>query len=295
MQRREWIGSRPGPHLLITGGVHGDEFEPMAAIRRLIRQVPSEILCGQLTLVPVVNEGAFTRGTRCGEDEADLARVCPGRPDGSITERVAYALAERIQAADYYIDLHTGGTRLSVLPMTGYVLHPDPDILNRQRQMAHAFNLPLIWGTDFRPQGRSLSVARDAGVPAIYAEHGGAAACEPGGIEDYVQGCLNVMGWLGLLSRPASTSNVAHVIEDPRPDSGHMQLCHPAPVSGFFEPVVQLGQHLQVGDPLGTISNILGDDIQTVLAQESGILLTLRTFASVNAGDALAVIAAAPD
>ena len=23
-----------GPHLLITGGVHGDEFEPMAAIRR---------------------------------------------------------------------------------------------------------------------------------------------------------------------------------------------------------------------------------------------------------------------
>ena len=25
-----------GPHLLITGGVHGDEFEPMAAIRRLI-------------------------------------------------------------------------------------------------------------------------------------------------------------------------------------------------------------------------------------------------------------------
>ena len=29
-------GQQPGPHLLITGGVHGDEWEPMVAIRRLI-------------------------------------------------------------------------------------------------------------------------------------------------------------------------------------------------------------------------------------------------------------------
>ena len=30
------VGRLPGPHLLITGGVHGDEFEPMMAIRRLL-------------------------------------------------------------------------------------------------------------------------------------------------------------------------------------------------------------------------------------------------------------------
>ena len=29
-------GHDTGPHLLITGGVHGDEFEPIVAIRRLI-------------------------------------------------------------------------------------------------------------------------------------------------------------------------------------------------------------------------------------------------------------------
>ncbi|MCH8241205.1 MAG: succinylglutamate desuccinylase/aspartoacylase family protein [Planctomycetes bacterium] len=36
MKSKTVEGQTTGPHLLITGGVHGDEFEPMAAIRRLI-------------------------------------------------------------------------------------------------------------------------------------------------------------------------------------------------------------------------------------------------------------------
>ena len=86
------VGQEPGPHLLITGGVHGDEFEPMAAVRLLIRRVCPESLRGRLTLVPVVNEPAFRRGQRTAEDGLDLARTCPGRPDGSVTERIAHAL-----------------------------------------------------------------------------------------------------------------------------------------------------------------------------------------------------------
>ena len=46
-----------------------------------------------------------------------------------------------IRAADYYIDLHTGGTRLRVLPLAGYSLHPDRRILEVQRRMARAFGL----------------------------------------------------------------------------------------------------------------------------------------------------------
>ena len=45
--------------------------------------------------------------------------------------------------------------------------------------MARAFNLPLIWGTDASLEGRSLSVARDAAVPAIYAEYLGGGVFSP--------------------------------------------------------------------------------------------------------------------
>src|SRR4051812_12459869 len=123
LQTETIVGHGPGPHLLITGGVHGDEFEPMAAIRRLMAIVDPTRLRGQVTLLPVVNEAAFTRGSRVADDGLDLARSCPGRADGSITEQAAYALSEWIRAADYYIDLHTGGLALSVWPLAGYTLH----------------------------------------------------------------------------------------------------------------------------------------------------------------------------
>src|SRR5688500_13219448 len=102
-------GGQPGPRLLITGGVHGDEYEPMAAVRRLIGELDPSALRGTVTLVPVVNEPAFARCARMADDGLDLARTCPGRDDGSITERIAAALARLIRGADYYIDMHTAG------------------------------------------------------------------------------------------------------------------------------------------------------------------------------------------
>ena len=39
LQRKTITGAADGPHLLITGGVHGDEFEPMETARRLIHEL----------------------------------------------------------------------------------------------------------------------------------------------------------------------------------------------------------------------------------------------------------------
>ena len=58
IQKSQIIGRHDGPHLLVTGGVHGDEFEPMRAIRRLASEVDADALRGRLTLVPVANEAA---------------------------------------------------------------------------------------------------------------------------------------------------------------------------------------------------------------------------------------------
>lgn len=288
-------GEADGPHLLITGGVHGDEFEPMRAIRRLARVVDAAALRGRLTLVPVANEAAFLHGERTAEDQLDLARTCPGRPDGSITERTAHALSELIRTADYYIDLHTGGRTMSVWPLVGYKLVPDPTMLAAQRRMCRAFNLPVIWGTDYRLQGRTLSVARDANIPSIYAEYLGSGLCDPEGVEAYVEGCLNVLVELQMLDQaslptPPRASRIQYEVDDHRESAGHMQIRNPAPCMGFFEPAVQLGQPVAAGEPLGEISDVLGDSSITVAAQESGIVIVLRTFSRVLAGDALAVI-----
>jgi uncharacterized protein len=283
-------GHVPGPHLLITGGVHGDEFEPPLAIHQLARRPELADLRGNLTLVPVVNEAAFARASRVAEDGLDLARICPGRADGSLTERTAHALAKLIRAADYYIDLHSGGTALCIWPLTGYMLHARRDVLDRQRALARAFNLPVVWGTDPGLTGRSLSVARDANVPAIYAEYEGGGRCSPRGIEAYVEGCLNVLANLRMIDRPAPQSRVQFFVEDPRPESGHIQSCYPAPITGCFQPAVELGQPIAAGQTLGAVIDPLTGQQQSVAASQTGRVLVLRTFSRVRAGDSLAVI-----
>ena len=290
LQKRVIEGQPGAPHLLITGGVHGDEFEPMVAIRRLMTRPEWVHLRGTLTLAPVVNEAALARGSRVAEDGLDLARTCPGRADGSITERTAYALSALIRKADYYIDLHTGGTALSVWPLAGYMLHPNVEVLEKQRLMARAFNLPLIWGTDANLEGRSLSVARDANVAAIYAEYEGGGRVNPAGIEAYVEGCLNVLAAIGMLDRPPHVSRVEIAVEDPRPSSGHMQRCYPAPAAGCFECAVELGQAIQAGNLLGYIVDPLGQERHEVRSTQTGRIIVLRTLAAVQMGDSLAVI-----
>ena len=76
-------GSQPGPVLLVSGGVHGDEFEGPLAIMRLFGELqPSEIKGTFIGLV-VANAPAFEAATRCNPvDGLDLARQFPGDPSG---------------------------------------------------------------------------------------------------------------------------------------------------------------------------------------------------------------------
>lgn len=300
LKRFEFRGTAGGPHLLITGGVHGDEFEPMAAIRRLIDQFESHApelgsFHGQVTLIPIVNESAFLRGHRCGDDNLDLARTCPGRSDGSVTEKTAFALSAAIRAADYYIDLHTGGTELCVYPLAGYMMHPDAEVLEVQRRMAKAFNLPVVWGTSANLDGRSLSVARDANVPAIYCEYLGSAICVDAGVEAYVNGCLNVMAELGMLERPSPVNRIEHLIENPAPNSGHMQISNPSPTAGYFESHVKLGDSIKRSDPLGLVFPLEGGSPVTIESAQSGKVIVLRTFPRVRAGESVGVVLEVPD
>lgn len=290
LQTREIVGLQPGQHLLITAGVHGDEFEPMAAVRRLMAEIDPRSLRGKLTLVPVVNESAFRLGRRTGEDGKDLARTCPGRADGSLTEQVAFTLSTLIRSADFYIDLHTGGSAYTVLPLSGYTLHPEPKVLAVQRRMAKVFGLDVVWGTDPNLDGRSLSVARDANVPAIYCEYLGGGRCELAGIDAYVRGCRNVMIELGLLDGSPNIPRPPLIVEDHRPGAGHMQINHPSPCDGFFEPSVTLGQRVRNGELIGTVCDVLGQRVERIESRYTGVVIVLHTFPTVAKNDSVVVV-----
>lgn len=277
-----------GPHLLLTAGVHGDEYEPILALRGLLAELPTLLTRGRVTVVPVVNPGALRAGNRCGADGLDLARTCPGNAAGTATERVAAEVSALIREADAYIDLHTGGLQLDLFPLTGYLLHPDVGVLEKQRQLALAFNLPLVWGTEPTPNGRTISVARDAGIPAIYAEFGGGTGLRPRVVSRYRAGLLNVLRHLGLAAGPVEVPDSApYWLEDHTPDGGFLQGKMPSPIDGLFIAAVQTGEFVRAGQPWGRVVNPLGGQEAVVAVPHDGLAFMGRNLVSVAAGDAL--------
>jgi len=278
-----------GPHVLLLAGVHGDEYEPMMAVSRLRKLLKGQLLKGRVTLVPHVNLSAYRSVSRYGEDGLDLARICPGRADGSVTERSADAVSRLIRTADYLVDMHTGGIAYDIFPLAGYMLHPDPSVLEMQREMARSYCFPVIWGTDPLPDGRTLSIARDAGIPAVYLEYGGGTGFRPHVAEAYTAGTLNLLKYFGMLPGESSrlSADACYEVEDYRPDSGFLQGKMPSPADGIFIAGITPGTRVRQGEKWGEIADPGSGEVHEVFADMDGLAFLLRNIVKVKKGDAL--------
>ena len=281
-----------GPHVLLAAGVHGDEYEPMLTALQLINELPHILISGSVTIVPIVNVTAYLVSSRYGEDNLDLARICPGKPDGSASEKNAFEISELIKASDYLIDMHTGGLAHYIYPMAGFTLHPSLEILEKQRALALAYNTPVIWGTDHHPNGRTLSVARDLNIPAIYLEYGGGSGIRKRVVKTYKEGFINVLKYLKMAEGEAEITapEKRFWVEDPRPDSGYFQGKMPAPFDGIFVCEKTPGDPIKNGELFGKIIEPFTGNSTTILADVEGMVLSVRISVHVKKGDALGSI-----
>lgn len=274
-------GEKAGPTALIVSGVHGDEYEGPAAIFRLLDQLTPSMISGRLIIVPVANLAAWRAGSReTPNDNVNLARVFPGSPTGSYTERLAHHLFDKVVTrVDFLMDCHSGGVKTIFLPVAGFY-QGSADIAEpvaaESLAMAKAAGLPHIWRLPQRAGVLSCE-AMKRGIPAFGCEIGGAGGCLPDDVDRYEQSMLNVLAQGGVLegelsSRPAYASFL----------SGDWQL---ASVAGFVETRVALGQRVRAGDHLATIRDEFGQSQQDILAPFDGLIMGVRHLRSIEAGD----------
>jgi predicted deacylase len=282
-------GRQPGPTLLASGAVHGDEYEGVIAIQDLFDELDVEAMAGTFIGVPVLNSLAFAAATReSAWDHQNLARVFPGSPTGGLTQRLAYAFQSHLlPAADLYVDLHAGGNAYAIKELAGYMLRNDA-IGERQRAAAIAFGLDLVWGTSALP-GRTLSAAADRNVPAIYVELRGEGRARADDVAKTRRGLHNLLALLGVTPGRYPTE-APWLIEDAGAGSGHLQLDHPSPTAGIFVPQVELWQPVEAGQPLGSVRHPDGTTLAVIPASRSGRVLFIRTLPRVFAGDTVAFV-----
>ena len=140
-------GSGKGPVLALVAGTHGYEYPGISALQRLRQSIDPRALRGTLILVHIANPPSFYGRTiyTSPADGKNLNRVFPGRPDGTLSERIAYEITTQVIAkADFLVDLHAGDGNEALRPYVYMPITGDAKLDAASRGMALAFGLDHI-------------------------------------------------------------------------------------------------------------------------------------------------------
>ncbi len=280
-------GKMPGQTLVVTAGVHGDEFEGIRALFEVFRELDPAEMTGDLLAVPVANPPAFWNGTRTSPlDGGNLARVFPGDPQQGPTAAIAHALGQAvISRADFYLDLHSAGVRWVMPTMAGYDAR-DP----RSRAAALVFGAKVIWGHPAIAPGRTVSFAAERNIPWLYTEARGAGRIDAGDLGVFRAGIVHLLRHLAILpGQPASPETINWRLHgDGNIDDGLVSAKR-----GFFVSNVELLQQVTAGEDLGRTLDLHGETIERFDAPADGIVALMRQFPMVEPGEPMFVITGA--
>jgi predicted deacylase len=280
------IGSTPGPALLVLGAVHGDEYEGVETIPEVFHRIAPDTLRGALLMVPICNMPAYEAVLRNSPiDGLNLARVFPGDPNGTITQRIAHWITQKLfKPADFVIDLHSGGVTAEIPSLIGFT-RSDDELGRRSRAGALAFGAPVVWEhPPPMPPGRSLSAATDLGIPAIYTEASGGGYAHPSDVSCFTTGVINVMKHLDMLNGQPQIQPVTHHLSG----DGNMDSVISTPAAGYFRSDVALLDEVSPGQRLGTVRDPFGEVVAEITTESTGVVIMLRRIHRVHVGDNLA-------
>jgi len=252
------VSGGDGPTALVMGGNHGDEYEGQVAGLKLLRRLEPEQVPGRVIVIPCLSPEASKAGTRLWPNGINFNRSFPGRIDGPANEQLAHFVSSVLMpAADYVIDMHSGGTTAHVVPCSH--MHVVEDAAQRKAMLEGM----LAWNSDFHylyidvaGSGLLPVEAERQGKVVVTTELGGGGLVTRDVHELASRGLANVLRHAGVLDGEvetrASLGKPDAVILDGRDPRNYVF----APTSGIFETLVDAGESITAGQPLGRIYSL---------------------------------------
>ena len=285
-------GARPGPVLALIAGNHGYEYPPILALQELRDQIDYTELAGTLVMVHVANMPSFLGRTVYFSpvDGKNLNRVYPGQADGTVSQRIAYAIThEVIEKADYVLDLHCGDGNESLRPYVYQAITGDEKMDTEIARLVLAFGIDHILLDRTRPTDPAESLycsttAITRGKPAVTIESGLLGRTDAESVARIVAGIRGVMRELKM------------TVEGPPPVANPVYLGPSAviqsPATGILYPLVEHDQTVARGTVLARITDFFGVEIALVESPLAGVVLYVVATPPITKGQPVACVAA---
>jgi len=281
-------GSKPGPTLALTAGVHGYEYVPILTLQRLRKDLDPRELAGTLIMVHVVNLPSYFKRTiyTNPHDWKNQNRVFPGKIDGSMTERIAYQVThEVLDRCDYHLDLHCGDGNEDLMTYLYYTETGDPELDRRTRELAINFGFKVIIHVKADPRDFASMCAHASlfqGKPSLTTECGRLGRTDEEDIQSNLTGCRNTLIHLGMIAgkverrfEPVWVKTTTYIRSE---------------FEGIFYPLGHRGRHVQEGELLGYLTDFFGNVIQEAIAPHDGIIMYIITTPPMSRGEPMVKI-----
>lgn len=283
-----------GPTALLTGGNHGDEYEGPLALSKLAQRLCAEDVSGRVIIVPFMNTPAVQAGTRTSPiDKGNLNRSFPGKPDGTVTQKIAdYFQRTLLPMADVVLDIHSGGKTLDFLPFAACHMLPDKAQDAACAAGMRAFAAPYCMRMlELDAVGMYDTAAEEQGKVFVTTELGGGGSSTAKSLAIAERGVRNLLIHFGLLQGEIEAGESV-MLDMPDGD------CFVASEDdGLLEMCRDLGELVEQGEVIARVHSArrTGEPATEYRAKRSGLLAARHFPGLVKSGDTLAVVAEVVD
>lgn len=268
---------KPGPTVLITAGIHGDEVNGVEIVRQIIAKGINKPKKGTIICVPVINVFGFIHMDREFPDGRDLNRVFPGIKGGSLASRVAFKLVtEILPHADFVMDFHTGGAdRFNAAQVR--IIKGEKNL----KELAKVFGAPFVlYSKNLNKSFRNTCYK--LGIPVLLFEGGKSFNIDNTITNTGVNGAKRVLHHLGML-------NSKFKVSQPKKscvfisESRWIRANH----SGMFKPSISINSKVDKGDVIGHITDPYGSFNHFVKSPNDGYIFNINESPIIYQGDAI--------
>lgn len=268
---------KPGPVILITAGIHGDEINGVEVVRQIIVKEINKPARGTVICIPIINIFGFLNMRREFPDGRDLNRVFPGSKNGSLASRFAYQFVHKIlPIADFCMDFHTGGASRFNAPQIR-IKKGEEEYLH----YARIFNAPFTILSKTIGKSYRETCAKH-GKPVLLFEGGKSNDSNKDVAKQGVDGVMRVLHHFEMLRQK---------FEVPEPIGETVTIENStwmrAKYSGLLHVKIPCGKHVEKGEYIAIITDPYGKLRHKVKAPNQGYIINVNESPIVYQGDAI--------
>jgi uncharacterized protein len=269
----------PGPTIWLCAAIHGDEVTGTAVIHSLFRKIKREgLLKGKIFAFPILNTFGFEFISRHEPyADADLNRVFPGDKNGLIPERLANAIAETILRTnpDFVIDLHTDSDNSIAYGMIDFFGDKQNEMTKKIIDLANVLKLPYALSTS-ETEGYDISKSLSGylvfrKITAMTLELGGPLFVNRKFEAIGLDAICNLLSKLEMIKPEIKTYEFFNLMENKiYKFTDKITTSY----SGIMKFKVRPGEKILKGQILGSVRDVFGKKIETIIAKKDGILFS---------------------